>query len=289
MSEIEKDKVTGTDTTGHQWDGVKELNTPLPRWWLLTFYVCIIWGILYSIAYPAWPIVAGATKGLLGYSSRGQLADELASVKTARAKYVDQIAKLPVGDILKNKDLTEFATAAGRSAFSVNCVQCHGSGAAGGVGFPNLNDDDWLWGGKIDQIYQTISHGIRFDGDDDTRQSDMPRFLADGILTKPQINDVAEYVLSLSGKSTDKAAADKGAALFAENCVACHGEKGVGNQDLGAPRLSDPIWLYGGDKATIMQTISYARRGVMPAWSHRLDAAVVKELAVYVHSLGGGL
>jgi cytochrome c oxidase cbb3-type subunit 3 len=287
MAKIEHDDVTGTATTGHEWDGIKELNTPLPRWWLWTFYATIAWGIAYSIAYPAWPLVHSATAGLLGYSSRAAVSEEMAGAAAAQKQWLDKVSAANLDDIVKDPELLQFARAGGGAAFKVNCVQCHGSGAAGGHGYPNLNDDDWLWGGTIDQIHATLENGVRFAGNDQTRISEMPAFGA-GILDPAQIDEAAEYVLKLSGQAHDETAAGKGAAVFADNCAACHGASGEGNRELGAPRLSDAVSLYGNDKATIVAQISKPRQGVMPAWGHRLDETTIKELAVYVHSLGGG-
>lgn len=288
MSEKEVDNISGTETTGHVWDGIKELNTPLPRWWLWTFYATIIWAFGYMIAYPAIPLVKGATTGLLGYSSRAEVAQEITEAKAAQAGFLDKISTLSLEEIRKDADLFQFAVAGGRSAFSVNCVQCHGSGASGAKGYPNLNDDEWIWGGTLDAIYTTLVHGARFESDEDTRVSDMPAFGRDGILDSAQINDVAEQVLALSGQDHDAAAAERGAILFEENCAVCHGDQGEGNAELGAPALNNAIWLYGGDKASIVETITNARRGVMPAWGHRLDEPTLKQLTLYVHSLGGG-
>ena len=288
MSSKEIDDVSGTETTGHEWDGIKELNTPLPRWWLWTFYATIVWAVGYMVLYPAIPLVTGSTKGVLGYSSRADVAREIAEAKTGMAGLLDKVGSMALEDIRKDPDLFQFAVAGGRSAFSVNCVQCHGSGAAGGKGYPNLNDDEWLWGGSLDAIHTTLVHGIRFEGDDDTRVSDMPAFGRDGVLDTAQIDDVAEHVLALSGQEHDQAAAERGTAIFEENCAACHGAQGEGIADVGAPALSNAISLYGGDKASIVETVTNARRGVMPAWGRRLDDATLKQLAVYVHSLGGG-
>ena len=285
---IEKDEVTGTDTTGHEWDGIKELNTPLPRWWLWTFYGCIIWALGYTIAYPAWPLINGATPGLLGYTSRGALVDSVEAAKVAQKANLDKIAAASVDDILKEPAMLEFARAGGAAAFKVNCVQCHGSGAAGSPGYPNLNDDDWLWGGTADQIHTTIQNGIRYTSNDDTRDSQMPAFGADEILSAEQIDDVTNYVETLSGGEADAAAAERGKQVFVDNCAACHGDNGEGNKDLGAPNLTDKIWLYGGKIADIKAQVSRPRHGVMPAWSGRLDETTIKQLAVYVHSLGGG-
>ena len=286
MSEKHIDDVSGVETTGHVWDGIRELNNPLPRWWLWTFYITIIWAIGYMIVYPAVPWFGGATKGLLGYSSRADVVAELADAKAAQGGMLDKIAATPVEDIAKDQELLQFAIAGGSAAFKVNCIQCHGSGAAGSKGYPNLNDDDWLWGGTIDQIYQTIAHGIRYEADPDTRVSEMPAF-AD-ILEPAQINEVAAYVVSLSGTPSDAALVEPGKTVFAENCAACHGENAEGLQDFGAPRLSDAIWLKVSTEAEIAAQIRNPKHGVMPAWLGRLGEPVVKELAVYVYTLGGG-
>ncbi|HQY73416.1 MAG TPA: cytochrome-c oxidase, cbb3-type subunit III [Aestuariivirga sp.] len=288
MASREKDEISGIETTGHEWDGIKELNNPLPRWWLWTFYGCIAFALGYMIAYPAWPLVSGATPGLLGYSSRAEFVKEVDSAVSAQAAQREMVKTLPLEEIRNNADLLQFAVAGGRAAFRVNCIQCHGSGAAGGKGYPNLNDDDWLWGGTLEQIHTTLQHGIRYLADPDTRQSPMPAFGADEILTPEQINDVAEHVLSLSAQPFDAAAASRGSTVFAENCVACHGAAGEGLREFGGPRLSDPIALYAADKAAIVAQVTRPRHGVMPAWNTRLDEVTIKQLAIYVHSLGGG-
>jgi cytochrome c oxidase cbb3-type subunit 3 len=281
----EVDAHTGQTTTGHEWDGIRELNTPLPRWWLWTFYGCIIWAIGYTIAYPAWPLISSATTGLLGYSSRADLAADLVSAKQAQGDLVAQVAATPVADILTNEDLARFARAGGKSLFKVYCSQCHGTGATGSTGYPNLNDDEWVWGGSIDQIYATISHGVRSPTDAETHYNIMPEFAT--MLTPEQIDVVAQQVASLSGIEGGVASAE-GAQLFTENCIACHGETGVGMADLGGPSLNDQIWLYQGTLEALKAQIAAPRHGVMPAWTPRLGDTAVKELAVYVHGLGGG-
>lgn len=287
MTKREIDQVTGVETTGHEWDGIKELNKPLPRWWLLTFYASIIWAIGYMIAYPAWPTLSGYTKGMLGYSQRAQVTSEVKAGVTAQAGMRDQLEKTPLAQVKANPELLRFAMTAGQSSFQTNCAPCHGRGAQGAVGYPNLNDDDWIWGGSIDDIQKTILYGIRSDHKQ-TRENAMPRFGADGVLKDDQINDVAEYVLSLSKKGTDAAAATKGAVVFKEQCASCHGDDGKGKIDMGAPNLTDDLWLYGGAKASVVESIRNSRAGAMPAWTGRLDATTIKALAVYVHSLGGG-
>jgi cytochrome c oxidase cbb3-type subunit 3 len=288
MASHDKDEATGVATTGHEWDGIRELNKPLPRWWLLTFYATIVWAIGYWIVYPAWPLVTTYSKGVLGYSQREHVAEQLVAAKAAKAQYREKIAANSLDAIVADPELLRFALAGGEAAFGDNCAPCHGRGAQGAFGYPNLRDDSWLWGdGTLAAIHQTILHGIRAD-DPDTRTNQMPAFGRMGTLAEPQIQDVAEYVLSLSGRADDKTAADRGAKIFADNCAPCHGPEGKGTPDIGAPDLTDELWLYAGDKATIMETIRNGRGGVMPAWGRRLDPETIKELAIYVHSLGGG-
>ncbi|MDX8508433.1 cytochrome-c oxidase, cbb3-type subunit III [Mesorhizobium sp. VK25A] len=280
------DDMSGISTTGHEWDGIRELNNPLPRWWVVTFYVTIAWAIGYTIAYPAWPMLTFATKGALGYSSRNDVNNKMAAAEAAKAKYVAAIQSKSVSEIAGDDALREFAVSAGGAAFKVNCVQCHGSGAQGSKGFPNLNDDDWLWGGKTGEIQQTITHGIRFTADGDTRQSEMPAFV--DVLKPEQIAQVSAFVARLSGTIKDKSLIEPGAKVFAENCAVCHGENAKGNREFGAPDLTDAIWLYGPGETAIAAQVRTPKQGVMPAWIERLGEIKVKELAVYVHSLGGG-
>ncbi len=288
MADIERDEHSGTDTTGHEWDGIKELNTPLPKWWLWTFYATCIWALGYVILYPAIPLINSATTGVLGYSSRAEVAQELSEAAAEQSVYIDRIRTSSLEQIRSDQDLFTFAVAGGRSAFAVNCSQCHGSGAAGAAGYPNLNDDEWLWGGTLDDIHLTIAHGVRFDDDDETRYSEMPAFGRDEMLEKTEIADIAQHVLALSNQEHDGEAAGRGAIGYSDNCAACHGENGAGDQFQGAPALGDAIWFYGSDGASIRTQIANPKHGVMPAWAHRLDEATVKQLTVFVHSLGGG-
>ena len=284
----ELDHVTGKTTTGHEWDGIKELNTPLPRWWVITFYLCIAWAVGYWIVYPAWPMLWSNTPGVLHYSSRADVAVELANLEKIRGDKMVALGAATLADIEKDPALLALARARGKTVFGDNCAPCHGSGAAGTKGYPNLNDDDWLWGGSLDQIMQTIQFGAR-SGHAKTHESAMLAFGRDGVLKRDQIVTVANYVRSLSGLSTGAGYdASAGAKIFADNCASCHGDAAKGNQELGAPNLTDKIWLYGSDEATLVETITNGRSGVMPAWVGRLDPSTIKALTVYVHSLGGG-
>jgi cytochrome c oxidase cbb3-type subunit III len=284
----EIDHVSGKTTTGHAWDGIKELNTPLPRWWVITFYLTIVWAIVYWIVYPAWPMLWSHTTGILHYSSRADVAVELANLEKIRGDKMVALGTASLADIEKDPALLALARARGKTVFGDNCAPCHGTGAAGAKGYPNLNDDDWLWGGTLDQIMQTIQFGAR-SGHPKTHEGQMLAFGKEGVLKTEEIVTVANYVRALSGLSTRQGYdAAAGAKIFAENCAACHGDAGKGNQEVGAPNLTDQIWLYGSDEATIIETISNGRAGVMPAWVDRLDPSTIKAMAVYVHSLGGG-
>ncbi len=282
------DPATGTSTVGHEWDGIEELDTPMPRWWLIIFYATIVFAVGYCIVYPAWPMIHRATPGIWGWSSRGELAKDTAAENARRAPVMAALAKTPIEQLPNDPKLMAAAVEGGRSAFKVYCVQCHGSGAAGSKGYPNLNDDDWLWGGDLKTIQQTITDGVRFPGDDKTRMSQMPAFGRDGILNPSEVEDVVSYVRYVSHQEAASASAKRGKALFAANCAVCHGPDAKGNRELGAPNLTDAIWLYGGDRDTLVHTVTNARSGIMPAWSQKLDPVTIKMLAAYVHSLGGG-
>ncbi|WP_163848623.1 cytochrome-c oxidase, cbb3-type subunit III [Pseudooceanicola aestuarii] len=275
-------------TTGHEWDGIEELNTPLPRWWLWTLYATIVWAVLYTIAFPAWPLIRGATPGLLGYSTRAEVAQDIAAVDLANSGINQALAETPLELIAQDPALNAYAVSAGGAVFKTWCAQCHGSGAAGAVGYPNLLDDDWLWGGDMAAIHATISHGIRTDEDPDTRYSEMPAFGRDELLENAEIDAVVNHVMALSGTPRDASVLELGATVFADNCAACHGDAGTGDRDQGAPDLTDAIWLYGGEYDALHETVSNARFGVMPAWSARLSESQLRAVAAYVHQLGGG-
>ncbi|MBB94447.1 MAG: cytochrome-c oxidase, cbb3-type subunit III [Rhodobacteraceae bacterium] len=283
---VTKDPATGVDTTGHEWDGIQELNNPLPRWWLWLFYACIVYALLYTIAYPAWPLVNRATGGLLGYSTRGEVAAEIERVEAQNAEVAAELAAADLTTLDPSSAAFHYGMAGGAAVFRANCSQCHGAGAAGAVGYPNLLDDDWLWGGDLAAIEYTVRHGIRNEADFDARYSEMPVF--GDMLEDAEIASVVEHVLAISGAEHDAAMAEEGAVVFADNCASCHGDAGTGDREQGAPNLTDAIWLYGGDRETITETVTYSRYGVMPPWAPRLSEAEIKAVALYVHGLGGG-
>jgi cytochrome c oxidase cbb3-type subunit 3 len=283
----EIDQHSGVETTGHEWDGLKELNNPAPRWWLWVFFICCIWAVGYWVVFPAWPTLSGegergGTKGSHEWTQYKKLAEEQAEITARRGEFAEKIKAHSLEDIQKDPELYAFAVAGGKAMFKENCSACHGTGAEGRPGYPNLNDDDWLWGGSLSEIYTTIQYGAR-STHEETRTSQMPAF--GDMLSKQDVSDAAEHVLSLSGKADANA---NGAALFTQNCTACHGADGKGTRAMGAPNLADAIALYGDKKADIVAQISKPRHGVMPSWANRLPDETIKQLTVYVHSLGGG-
>jgi len=289
VTDREKDAHSGTDTTGHEWDGIKELDTPLPRWWLITFYACIAFAVGYWVLMPSWPWGNGYTPGLLHYSDRVQVMRDVAAMRAKRAAEGAGLANASLEQIEKDPSMQAYAFQVGQSIFGDNCAPCHGPGGLGGKGYPNLRAGVWLWGGSLEDIDQTITYGIR-SGDRNARFSQMPSFGRDGILKPDQIDDLTEYVVSLSHRPADPAATQRGATLFAANCAVCHGPTGGGNQKVGAPNLSDAgrQWLYGKDRASIHDQIWNGHGGVMPAWGHRFDAVTIKALAAYIHANAGG-
>lgn len=287
MSQKHIDELSGVETTGHEWDGIQELNNPMPRWWIWTFYVTILWAIGYAIAYPAIPMITSATYGYLGYSTRAELQQDLNLAKSSQTEFHDLIAAKTVEEIDADPALRKFAIAGGASAFKMNCAPCHGSGASGVPGFPNLNDDDWLWGGDLNAIQATISHGIRFDGDTDSHSSEMPPFA--GVLEPIQMKQVAAFVWGLTNTPSDVGLAAAGKQVFLDNCAPCHGEDAKGKVEMGAPDLADAIWLKSRGEDAILRQVASPKHGVMPAWAARLGDTTVNELTIFVHALGGGM
>ena len=278
------DDHSGIETTGHEWDGIKELNNPAPRWLLWVFFVTIIWSVGYWVIYPAWPTLSGNTQGTMGWTSHKKLAAEQEEILMRRGEFAEKLRTHSLEQIQNDPKLHASAVAGGKVMFKENCAACHGTGAQGGPGYPNLNDDEWIWGGALEDIYHTIRVGIR-STHSDSRLSQMPAFGKDGTLKPEQIASVADYVISLS---SGKGGTEAGMTLFKANCAACHGDGGHGNRELGAPNLADAIWLYGSRKGDITAQITNPRHGVMPTWETRLPDETIKQLTIYVHSLGGG-
>jgi cytochrome c oxidase cbb3-type subunit 3 len=287
MTEREKDPHSGVETTGHEWDGIKELDNPLPRWWLWIFYACILFAVGYWLLYPAWPWFGGNTTGLLHDTSRGQLEKDLGAQKAQRVAEGGKLANASLEEIEKDPAMQSYALAVGQSIFGDNCATCHGAGGTGAVGYPNLRDDVWLWGGSLEDIQQTITYGVRSD-DPQARNSMMPGFGKDQILKPEQIDDLTEYVIALSRRPARASAVQRAAPVFAANCTVCHGANGTGNQTFGGPNLTDKDWLYGSDRPTIYDQIWNGHGGVMPAWGHRFDPTTIKALTVYIHVNAGG-
>ncbi|NKD77467.1 cytochrome-c oxidase, cbb3-type subunit III [Haematospirillum sp. H1815] len=289
----EKDPISGLYTTGHEWDGIAELNTPLPRWWMYVFYTTVIWAVGYWIVYPSFPVGKDFLPGIWEYSSRREVEADLIAAHAAHQKERSAIAAGSVDEIYANPPLRAYAIAGGGVLFKDNCAGCHQSGGAGAVGYPTLADDEWIWGGTLADIQQTLLHGIRYDRDPETRQSQMLAF--GDILSTDEIKQVAAYVKDMSN---GKVVAGPGQTIYTENCAACHSSDGAnpvsdGNPAMGAPPLGNRVWLYAGPgKEMTMERlqaqIAKPKHGVMPAWSGRLKDEDIKMLTVYVHSLGGG-
>lgn len=282
----EKDAISGVDTTGHEWDGIRELDNPLPRWWLWVFYACIAFSIAYWVAMPAWPGINNYTHGMLNRSDRREVQQALASLDTLRGAGASRLKSATLAQIEADPELLAYSLQVGESVFGDNCATCHGAGGGGGKGYANLRDDVWLWGGNLDDIQRTITYGIR-SGDPEARISQMPAFGRDGLLQPAQISDLTEYVFTLSGRKANAAASARAAPVFAEQCASCHGPAGKGDQAVGAPDLTDADWLFGADRASISGQIKNGRGGVMPAWGQRFDPESIKAIAVYIHANSG--
>lgn len=278
------DEATGVETTAHEWDGIRELNNPLPRWWLIIFYVCIGWSFVYYIFMPSLP----GLKGIRNHSERVNVAEELDNLQAARSELASKLLSTTTPEEIENDpDLFQFAMAAGKSAFGDNCATCHGAGGVGFPGYPTLADDVWLWGGTLADIKQTLRHGIRSD-DPEARYSLMPAFGEQGMLSSAQINDLVVYVQNFSEPQDNEEAIARAEPVYQAQCAICHGENGTGDRSQGAPNLTDAEWLYGSSREQIRTQIWEGRNGVMPNWGDRLDEATITALAIYVHSLGGG-
>lgn len=288
MSDRKVDEVTGVETTGHEWDGIRELDNPLPRWWLVVMWASVAVAVVYWLLMPAWPGIHGYTKGLLGRSDRAELAQDLDRLQAVRGQQAARLTHASLQQIEQDPELQAYALALGQSMFGDNCATCHGTGGVGGKGYANLRDDIWLWGnGSLEDIQHTIAHGVRTTAPD-ARQSQMPAFGRDGMLTSAQIGDLTEYVVALSRRPASRAAVERAAPLYRDQCAACHGPAGKGDPAVGAPNLTDGEWLYGSGRDDIKGQIFAGRGGVMPTWGTRLSPETIKALTVYVHVNAGG-
>lgn len=282
------DPNTGVKTMGHEWDGIQEYNNPLPRWWLWCFYISIVWAIGYCIYYPAIPLLNSFTEGTAGWSQYKELQDAKDKAAEKQEGFNNAITTRSVEQVLADPELANFAIAAGKAQFALHCSQCHGSGAAGAKGYPNLLDDEWIWGGRIEDIVYTITHGIRSYDSDETRDNVMAAYGKDEMLTAQEIADVTRYIKVISQDFLENDASERGMTIFQENCTSCHGENGEGMQEMGAPALNNDVWLYGGHSNDIIESLNNGRAGMMPAFGQKLNESDIKKLAAYVYSLSGG-
>ena len=288
MSERERDEPSGTETTGHEWDGIKELDTPLPRWWLWIWYGSILWAFVYWILMPAWPGISGYTKGVLGQSDRAGVVRDLGELARQRQAGEARLRDATLQQIEADPDLQAYAMQVGQSVFGDNCATCHGAGGAGAKGYPNLRDDVWLWGGSLDEIRHTIQAGVRSGHAQARGDTTMPAFGRDQMLNEAQVSDMTEFVVALSGRKADAGAVGRARQAYADQCSACHGPTGTGDPTRGIPNLTDAEWLFGSDRTAIRDQIWHGRNGVMPTWEARFSAETLKALAVYVHANAGG-
>jgi cytochrome c oxidase cbb3-type subunit 3 len=277
------DPVTGQMTTGHEWNGIEELDTPIPRVALFFLVTTALFALGYWILMPAWPLGVTYTRGLLGFDQREVVTRQVEAAAVTRADWADRVMALDYGEIRADPALMAVVNEAGHALFGDNCAVCHGTAGTGGPGFPNLAAGAWRWGGEPETIHETIRVGVN-SGHDESRMSQMMAFGRDGVLERDQVRAVAAYVRSLSEPSVD--ASGDGAEIFADNCSACHGEDGKGMAELGAPDLTDDIWLYGGDAASVRASIHGGRQGHMPHWEGRLGPLEMKVLTLYVGGLG---
>lgn len=287
-TKVEKDSVTGHMTTGHEWDGLQELNRPLPKWWVYLLYATILWAIGYCVLYPSFPGIRGYLHGTLGYSQRAKVDADVRALAQQRSVYMDKIKAMSYEDIRKDPQLLAVAQTAGRITFANNCQPCHGAGGGGQPDYPALAAGNWLWGGKLAEIQQTITYGVR-SGLEEARGTQMPKFGVDGTLKPDEIQQVADFVyIELFGNPMPGKDTSAGKQIFADNCVECHGEKGQGNREKGGPKLASKAHLHGDTRDLIVRQVTNPHMGVMPNWNTRLDEATIKSVALYVHGLGGG-
>ena len=285
-----KDHKTNTYTTGHKWDhNLEELDNDIPRWWLLTFFLCIAVALLYVVLYPSFPTHKSFFTGLLGYDSADEFAKQQEDIAQANATKNQQLQQLAFADIIADKALYTYAVRGGEALFQENCAPCHGQNGMGREGgYPVLADDDWIWGGSLKQIEQTITYGVRIN--EKGRQSMMPAFGRDELLTPEEIRQVTYYVrnITMEVKEATPEQLALGEKIYAQNCASCHSADGIhagGGKAFGAPALNDAIWLYGNNQQAVYNQIYNPKLGAMPSWIDRLNAEKVKMLTLYVYQL----
>lgn len=289
MAEVERDPFTGRETTGHEWNGIKELDTPIPRGVLMFLIVTHVWAIFWWFLVPTWPLGVTYTKGLLGIDQRTTVEAQVEVGRQQRAPWTERLASEPYDAILSDEALMQTVRDTGRQLFGDNCAACHGRDGRGRANYPDLTDDDWLWGGGPELIEQTMRVGINT-AHPESRIAQMPAFGRDQMLDREQVRSVSAYVYSLT--HTDYSTPENldrinaGREVFASTCAACHGETAEGDMEVGAPNLTDAHWVYGGDLETIIASVHGGRQGHMPSWDERLTTAEIRTLAVYVHDLG---
>lgn len=289
MAVEERDPVTGRETTGHEWNGIKELDTPVPRGVLMFLIVTHIWAIAWWFFVPTWPLGTTYTKGLLGVDQKTTVEENIARAQAARSVWTSRLESEPYEEILADPSLMAIVRSSGHQLFGDNCAACHGIDGRGRAGYPDLTDDDWIWGDGPETIEQTMRVGINT-RHPDSRIGQMPAFGRDGILEREHVGSVAAYVYSLSNpdystpQTIDRIEA--GRTVFAENCASCHGEDAAGDREVGAPNLADNRWVYGGDLQTIIASVHGGREGHMPTWDERLSNLDIRTLALYVHDMG---
>lgn len=289
MAVEENDPVTGRKTTGHEWNGIKELDTPVPRGVLIFLIVTHIFAVLWWILMPTWPLGTTYTKGLLDTDQRKMVHQNVAAANAARAPWMSIVAQSDFTTIQAKPDLMRVVVKTGRQLFGDNCAGCHGRDGKGGDNYPNLTDRDWIWGGGPEKIAETLRVGVNA-RHEQTRVSQMPSFGKDQILNSEQIKSVATYVISLTNPSTSTPRTvktiEEGREIFVTTCASCHGEDARGNVEMGAPNLADNYWIYGGDLEKLVATIHGGRQGHMPTWDERLTPVEIKILALYVYTFG---
>ncbi|MBW3098301.1 cytochrome-c oxidase, cbb3-type subunit III [Pseudohoeflea coraliihabitans] len=289
MEVNERDPVTGRETTGHEWNGIRELDTPVPRGVLIFLIVTHLWAIAWWFLAPTWPLGVTYTKGLLGLDQQQAVEERLETAQAQRAEWMGRIESQPYETIRADAQLMQIVRSTGRQLFGDNCAACHGINGQGAANYPDLTDDDWLWGDGPQLIEETLRIGIN-SAHPDSRIAQMPAFGQDGMLARNEVRSVAAYVYALSNPdyetpdTAERIAA--GSEVFATNCAACHGDDGAGMRDLGAPNLTDDYWVYGGDLQTIVTSVHGGRQGHMPTWDERLSDAEIRILALYVDGLG---